>query len=1092
VVLTNIIMREQHRLAMERAAQGQSPLGLSPSLLRTIGLSPGYLAATQALTPDVANQALSPDAQPGAAEQRERLAPPASPTARDDGASSGGASSSGSSSSSSTSPTSSSTTSYGVLSPTAKVSSSGGASVGGSATAVEHEGHTVLSGGDGEGGQVRATGSAELGKLSAEGGYGLDGATGSASVSTVSMTAGVAYKNEKNGLEAAAEATVAGPSAEVSDKHVKVALLSAEGQLEGAVGGDYLRLKVGAEGEVWVGAKIPTGELLDPAKRRKAVQDFVKQLAPGGIAHTDAKIKIMLSGKDADGGFSNTVICGEYDCKTGELSGDVDIIGAYNTKKVYDADVAEGADGRAEERRAAAAEVQGRKDKAQAIVDKLSKAARTRGLTSKEQPIKKRLEHHLKNADQPSWDPDAAIQIALKDAHASAAGSGGGPATTAVPVPKSPPVGDGLAGDSPSPSSGSPPETSHERAVRLSARAQALFAERGVGSDDFYTSLKVLAEEFPDANIGKPGDWEEMVRGQANFKQAEGEGMGGKAQAYSDDMRNALHQALVYKLSKPEGVQEMEDAGAYDWFIKIHGEEFVRNGAFDLFSSGPQGVRDSLAILHAAMKPGGTADPRDPRGQANIILVLKGLAQIAQGKSDPDVKAACDKYATYKEALEKGKLDDASVKDLAQQFALMAAGDISAKEFEELLGSAQEPPEVAADGIGTPVVEHPEEELVTTEEPVAQEEAPVEEDVALVPPGGDGGADAERQADDEVEIEVPSPTSILLGTTVPWLDHLLGPDAGVHHIQVMGRNDAEMTGLLSGYYNSTTMLGGSGFTTAEGDAEPASLSLMDMMSGPSPYALDSKEEATAIRADMLPDSVIAEQFSRMYGGVSHSGSGSLGYSSGQDGPDARTGYSRTAGTGYETGRRIRSEDSAHMLAISSGYGAAWSAALNGTHDGSASLDGLGGSATLDASIRADILRIMGQTQVGGSQLGGSGRFDATLGGNMTGRGRLDAEGVDLSASAMVGAEASGRLEGHVGPVGASVSGSGIAGVGGRAHLHIGMDGNNFVLSGELAAAYGLGGSVGARIEINVQSVVEWWHWLTGEQQEQVKGKLADL
>ncbi|MFO0607655.1 MAG: DUF4150 domain-containing protein [Polyangiales bacterium] len=139
------------------------------------------------------------------------------------------------------------------------------------------------------------------------------------------------------------------------------------------------------------------------------------------------------------------------------------------------------------------------------------------------------------------------------------------------------------------------------------------------GKPDFY---KHMAELDP-ANADK---WNQMAEIQERFRAGES-GYDAATKAYSESMRETLHQSTINMLEDPAGLRStmgQSQTGLYDWYIRMHGTAFNENGAWN-----------SDFITRGVGVMGNT----DPRMAWNAGQLARGMWQK---ENDPYAKAAAD------------------------------------------------------------------------------------------------------------------------------------------------------------------------------------------------------------------------------------------------------------------------------------------------------------------------------------------------------------------------------------------------------------------------------------------------------------------
>jgi hypothetical protein len=135
--------------------------------------------------------------------------------------------------------------------------------------------------------------------------------------------------------------------------------------------------------------------------------------------------------------------------------------------------------------------------------------------------------------------------------------------------------------------------------------------------------------------------------------------------------------------------------------------------------------------------------------------------------------------------------------------------------------------------------------------------------------------------------------------------------------------------------------------------------------------------------------------------------------------------------------------------------------------GSQTPDGVGGHAGVDAwGAKGDA---HWSRDLFGHQLDTS--ASGEIGAHANADGALTDHGVSAGGYAFLGGEIAGKGDYHLGPVDLSLGGAAQYGVGGSAHLDVGMQDGKFVLGGTLGLAAGPGGKISPHIAIDPKAVV---------------------
>ncbi|WP_198316197.1 hypothetical protein [Cystobacter fuscus] len=136
-----------------------------------------------------------------------------------------------------------------------------------------------------------------------------------------------------------------------------------------------------------------------------------------------------------------------------------------------------------------------------------------------------------------------------------------------------------------------------------------------------------------------------------------------------------------------------------------------------------------------------------------------------------------------------------------------------------------------------------------------------------------------------------------------------------------------------------------------------------------------------------------------------------------------------------------------------------------------------------ASVRGDAgfgkdLDALGLGKVDGKVYGGV-HGEALVGANADAKASIGKDGVEVGAGALAGAEASGTAKGEFGPVGGSVTGSAIAGVGGAINGKARFEDGKLTIGASAKGALGVGFGVGTSFTIDFNKVKNTADNITG-------------
>lgn len=185
------------------------------------------------------------------------------------------------------------------------------------------------------------------------------------------------------------------------------------------------------------------------------------------------------------------------------------------------------------------------------------------------------------------------------------------------------------------------------------------------------------------------------------------------------------------------------------------------------------------------------------------------------------------------------------------------------------------------------------------------------------------------------------------------------------------------------------------------------------------------------------------------------------------------------GPGVEVGGPSVSGDAKVWGAEARGHGAFAGGDVSGTAgvnllgvEGSAGVGLLDSNATAQASGKAYLAQAAAEGKYEAGVFGLSGRGEAYAGAEAGANASVGTGGLHLGGEAFAGAKAT--AEGHASVAGVGVGGSAEAwaGAGAEAHFDAGMKDGKFVIGGDLGVGLGVGGKLGAQVEIDPDEITD--------------------
>ncbi|WP_437083866.1 putative T7SS-secreted protein [Streptomyces sp. enrichment culture] len=141
-------------------------------------------------------------------------------------------------------------------------------------------------------------------------------------------------------------------------------------------------------------------------------------------------------------------------------------------------------------------------------------------------------------------------------------------------------------------------------------------------------------------------------------------------------------------------------------------------------------------------------------------------------------------------------------------------------------------------------------------------------------------------------------------------------------------------------------------------------------------------------------------------------------------------------------------------------------------EGSAGVGLLDGNATAQASGKAYLAQATAEGKYEAGLFATSGKAEVFGGAEAGVKGSVGTDGVHVGGEAFAGAKAT--AEGHASVAGVGVGGTAEAwaGAGAEAHLDAGMKDGKFVIGGDLGVGLGVGGKLGAQVEIDPGKITD--------------------
>lgn len=167
-----------------------------------------------------------------------------------------------------------------------------------------------------------------------------------------------------------------------------------------------------------------------------------------------------------------------------------------------------------------------------------------------------------------------------------------------------------------------PPKTKAEEDEEKRKKTLAKLKEH-YGKSDFYDQLAEYDPQHADW-------WKQMSGVQQTYHDAEG-GYDAATRAYSESMRETLHQSTIDLFEDPAGLAKVNangDSGLYDWYIGMHRTAFDQNGAWnsDFLGRGTSIARVTPGAMYGNAGRLWNGDPNDPYAKAAAEEVRKRRA----------------------------------------------------------------------------------------------------------------------------------------------------------------------------------------------------------------------------------------------------------------------------------------------------------------------------------------------------------------------------------------------------------------------------------------------------------------------------------
>lgn len=171
------------------------------------------------------------------------------------------------------------------------------------------------------------------------------------------------------------------------------------------------------------------------------------------------------------------------------------------------------------------------------------------------------------------------------------------------------------------------------------------------GKDKFYDQLAEYDPQHAEW-------WKEMSGVQQTYHSAEA-GYDAATRAYSESMRETLHQSTINLFENPGALSQVNangSSGLYDWYVGMHQTAFAQNGAWNYDFIG-RGTSIAAVTPWAMYSNAGrlvTGDSNDPHAKAAAEQVRKRRAEaglrvsMLPGERLPETKEAEEKEAQFR------------------------------------------------------------------------------------------------------------------------------------------------------------------------------------------------------------------------------------------------------------------------------------------------------------------------------------------------------------------------------------------------------------------------------------------------------------
>lgn len=174
-----------------------------------------------------------------------------------------------------------------------------------------------------------------------------------------------------------------------------------------------------------------------------------------------------------------------------------------------------------------------------------------------------------------------------------------------------------------------PPKSKQEEAEEKRKKTLAKLKEH-YGKPDFYDQLAEYDPQHADW-------WKQMSGVQQQYHSAEA-GYDAATRAYSESMRETLHQSTINLFEDPAALSQVNangSSGLYDWYIGMHRTAFDQNGAWnaDFIGRGTSIVRQTPWAMYSNA-------PRLLNGDANEPHAKEAAEQVRKRRAEQGLRVA--------------------------------------------------------------------------------------------------------------------------------------------------------------------------------------------------------------------------------------------------------------------------------------------------------------------------------------------------------------------------------------------------------------------------------------------------------------------